>query len=353
MTQERDADVTRSRLPPGSAAGIGSVIDGRYELLALLGEGGMGTVYQALDRLAAAQEARDPYVAIKILKPALQEDPTAAKALHREFARARSVSHASILRIDQFAQDRDTGLHFIVMELLQGRSLEEVLAENRASATRPAWAEISGYFAQICAGLQCAHEQGVIHSDIKPSNLFITRQGKIKILDFGIAALRPGFTDTRTTRYDPRQIGALSPGYASLEMFEGRDADDSDDVYSLACVTYEWLSGRHPYARQPGAAVPAPEAFGVGPPPDLRALTRSQNKALRRALALRREQRIRTISELLASMAVGRLSGAAERLSWAAVPAAGAVTGAVRQQALASAVLLTFILLLLTMILRG
>jgi serine/threonine protein kinase len=345
MTEEHDADVTRPRSPRGDAGrvefSVGSLIDGRYQLVDPLGEGGMGRVFKALDRLAEAQEARDPYVAIKILKPALQTDPTAVKALHREFARARGLNHPSILRIDQFAQDRETGLHFIVMELLQGRSLDSVIAQNRRMGSSPAWPEISSLFAQICAGLQCAHEQGVIHSDVKPSNLFITAQGKIKILDFGIAALRPGLSDdSRVTRYDPRQLGALSPGYASLEMFEGRAADDSDDVYSLACVTYEWLSGRHPYAAQPGPAVPAPEALAARPPPDLPELTRAQNTGLRDALALRREKRTPTIGQLLESMtAEAPARGGGQALTAAA--------GVLRQQPLLQTmVLLTFVVLL-------
>jgi serine/threonine protein kinase len=348
MTEEHDADVTRPRRPPPGEGS--SLIDGRYELIASLGEGGMGQVFKAVDRLAEAQDARDPYVAIKVLKAELQEDPTAIKALHREFARARNLRHPSILRIDQFGQDRTTGLHFIVMELLEGCSLDSVIAENRRKRAGQSWAEISGFFSQICAGLECAHEEGIIHSDIKPSNLFITSRGKVKILDFGIAALRPETTDDgRVTRYDPRKLGALTPGYASLEMFEGREAHDSDDIYSFACVTYEWLSGRHPYARatQPGAAVSAPDALLAGPPAPVPTLTRSQNRALAKALALRREDRTQTIKELWRSMAA---PGQASR------PIAGVVGGWLdggwlKREGLPSAVLLTFMLLLVMIVL--
>jgi serine/threonine protein kinase len=342
MTEEHDADVTRPRPPPPGDGG--SLIDGRYELVASLGEGGMGQVFKAIDRLAEAQDARDPYVAIKVLKAELEQDPTAIKALHREFARARNLRHPSILRIDQFGQDRGTGLHFIVMELLEGRSLESVMAENQRKRTGQSWAEISGFFSQICAGLQCAHEEGIIHSDIKPSNLFITSRGQVKILDFGIAALRPGVTDDgRVTRYDPRKLGALTPGYASLEMFEGGEAHDSDDIYSLACVIYQWLSGRHPYARttQPAAAVRAIDALLAGPPPPLPGLTRSQNRALAKALAVRREDRTQTIKDLRQSMVASGPS------SW---PVAG-VGRWLQQQALPSAVLLMFTLLFLMVVL--
>jgi serine/threonine protein kinase len=363
MSEEYDADVTGLRPPSGGGANqsalavsIGSLIDGRYELIARLGEGGMGEVFKAVDRLAQAQEARDPYVAIKILKPGLQQDPTAVKALHREFTRARGLSHVNILRIDLFGQDRKSGLHFIVMELLEGRSLESLMNESR-NRSGQSWAEVSPLLVQICAGLQCAHEEGIIHSDIKPSNLFITDRAKIKILDFGIAALRPGASDDdRVTRYDPRKLGALSPAYASLEMFEGRPAHDSDDVYSLACVTYEWLSGRHPYQRAGPAATGIPAREATGEPPRIPGVTRSQNEALRLALALRRENRTQTIREFWHSMAAGeRPAGDADQ-SVALVAGAQRIGRLLQEikwrgQVLPSMVLLTFLVLLLTMIL--
>lgn len=366
MAEEHDGDVTGRGLEWDEGAGrvtrtvgVGSLIDGRFELVSLQGEGGMGRVFKAIDHLAQQQEAPDPHVAIKILRPSFQQDPTAVKALHREFFRARALSHVNILRIDQFEQDRESGLYFIVMELLQGTSLESVIAENRVRRRGQSWSEIAGALEQICAGLQCAHEEGIIHSDIKPSNLFITTRGRVKILDFGIAALRPGLSgDGRVTRYDPRQLGALSPDYASLEMFLGREADDSDDVYGLACVTYEWLTGRHPYERpaRPGAVVPAPEALYAPDPAPVPALTRSQNAALRKALAVRREDRTQTIRELWESLS--RDPPTATRLTTqvavaaAGLPRSGGWLPEIewRAEALSSVVLLAFVALLVMLI---
>lgn len=286
---------------------VGSVIDGRYELMDLLGGGGMGDVFKALDLLAHKQQDPDPYVAVKILKPKLQGNDKAVLALQREANRARRLTHPNILRIHQFEQDRATGLYFIVMELLEGSSLETVLESNWAGE---AWADIAGRVGQICAGLECAHQEHLIHSDIKPGNLFLTRRGQIKILDFGIAAPMPTITgDAHQTRMDARKFGARTPAYASLEMFLGLKAHYSDDVYSLGCVVYQWLSGRYPYVEvdDPSTPVPAPKAVKLGlRPAPVRGLTRGQNHALRKALALRRSDRTQTVAEFWQSMNVTR-----------------------------------------------
>jgi eukaryotic-like serine/threonine-protein kinase len=298
---------------------IGSLIAGRYELISRLGGGGMGEVFKALDRLAQTQQDPDPYVAIKILKPELQGNRISVLAMQREAHRARKLTHANIVRVHQLEQDRETGMYFIVMELLEGRSVQSVMEENPNGQP---WTQVSSFLAQICAGLECAHQEGIIHSDIKPSNLYLTQRGQIKILDFGIAAPISNLSgDGRATRMDPRKLGAKSPAYASLEMFLKRGAHYSDDVYSLACVTYEWLSGHHPYLRvqEPRAAVTALEALRAElKPAPIPGLTRSQNNALRMALALRRADRTQTISEFWQSITsdppslpVGRIAAAA------------------------------------------
>jgi serine/threonine protein kinase len=277
------------------------VVDGRYELIAHLGGGGMGDVFKALDKLAAAQRDPDPYVAVKILKPAMQSNQKAVLALQREANRARRLTHPNILRVHQFEQDRETGQYFMVMEMLEGRSVESLMYESRNGQP---WSLIAPLIGQICAGLTCAHEQGIIHSDIKPSNLFLTRRREVKILDFGIAAPVPSLTGHETLM-DARKLGARTPAYASMETFMGMKPHYSDDVYSLACLTYEWLSARPPYAREnePYVPVPAPAALKLGlQPASIPSLTRAQNKALRKALALRRVERTQTIAEFWRSM---------------------------------------------------
>jgi serine/threonine protein kinase len=300
---------------------VGEVLAERYELVDWLGGGGMGDVFRAIDRLAD-DEDDDPYVAIKIPKPELQGDAVVIQALHREASRALRLTHTNIVRIRQLELDRSRSTYFIVMELLEGRPLESILTENPGGQP---WEDISGYLQQSCAGLECAHAEGFVHSDIKPSNLFITDRGQIKILDFGIATPLPVVTgEPLTSGTDARNLGAMSPRYASLEMFLNLPAHYSDDVYSLACVAYEWLSGSHPYVTSDEARTPltAQEALQAGArPARLRGLTRWQNRALAKALALRRADRTQTISEFWESMTaepdswpLGRLTATAAGL---------------------------------------
>jgi serine/threonine protein kinase len=318
LAAERAADagstaVRRTQAPPSPGEplgtftlGSGALIDRRYQLITQLGSGGFGTVFQALDQELLKQGDPDPYVAIKILNPALQNDPRFplfVAMLQREATRAMRISHPNIVRIHYFGQDRDAGLYFICMELLEGRSLATVMGKHPAGQS---WEEIARYLEQACAGLSYAHEQGdLVHSDIKPQNLFITQGGQVKILDFGIAAPITGLRSDGRTLVDPRQLGAFTPEYASTEMLQGIDAHASDDVYSLACVTYQWLTGSHPYARatQAGTSVSSLGALTAGlTPAPVRELTRSQNRALLKALALRRSERTQTIREFWDSM---------------------------------------------------
>jgi serine/threonine protein kinase len=282
---------------------VGAVIDGRYELVERLGGGGMGDVFKALDRLAQRQRDPDPYVAVKVLKARMQSNQKAVLALQREAHRARRLTHSNILRVHQFEQDRSTGRYFMVMELLEGRSIESMMHESRNGQS---WALIAPLISQVCAGLAYAHKQGIIHSDIKPSNVFLTKDEEIKILDFGIAAPMPT-PSGHETLMDARKLGAKTPAYASMETYLGMAPHYSDDVYSLACLTYEWLSGRPAYARpkDPLTPVPAPAALKLElQPAPIPALTREQNRTLRNALALKRGERTQTIQEFWKSMNV-------------------------------------------------
>jgi serine/threonine protein kinase len=319
---EEAADLPTLRTRTGASAQqparelhVGSVVAGRYKLLERLGGGGMGEVFRALDRLAHGQDDPDPYVALKILRPELQQDQTAIKALQREANRALRLTHTNIVRVRQIEQDRETGIHFIVMELLEGRT---VLSDIAAHRNGRSWREIAPYLAQICAGLEYAHREGIIHCDIKPSNLFITRRGVVKILDLGIAVPAPGALQGRETWMDARKLGARTPDYASLEVFLGHEAHYSDDVYSLACVIHEWLSGSHPYLSReaPRRALAAPEALALGiRPVRLRGLTRAQARGLRKALNLARAGRTPTIGELWRGVAVARPAWSAARIA--------------------------------------
>lgn len=284
-----------------ASAGLdtGGVVDGRYQLLERLGGGALCDVFKALDRLAIEHQDPDPFVAVKILKP--NSSAKAVLALQREVSRARRLTHSNILRVHHFDQDRVTGQHFLVMELLEGRSVESILKEARKGQP---WTRIAPLIGQVSAALSHAHTQGIIHSGIKPSSVFITTSGGVKLLDFGLAAPMPSLSG-RETILDARVWGTSAPPYTTLETYLGAEPHYSDDVYSLACLTYQWLTGRPPYTRgkEPAKPVPAPAALKLG----LRAhpiggLTREQNRALIQALALRRVERTQTMDEFWKSM---------------------------------------------------
>jgi serine/threonine protein kinase len=267
------------------------VLKNRFELLEPLGQGGMGIVYKALDY--QRRRSKDPlvHVALKVLSESIQQHPDAVLALQREFSRTLQLTHPNIVRTYDFDTDDAQRVSFLTMELLQGETVEAILERHPAglpSAQYVPWVE------QLLAGLECAHQHGIVHSDLKPGNLFITQAQQLKIMDFGIAApLRPLDDPRPGTLFDPRKLGALSPSHACVEMFAGMSADPRDDLYSLGCVVYQLVSGHHPFRgkRAPDALE---ERLPVRPLP---ALSESANEALRGALAFHRVDRIGSVAE--------------------------------------------------------
>jgi len=210
-----------------------TLIDDRYDIEARLGVGGMGAVYRARDRLMQEANDPDPFIALKLILDSVQ-DPQASIALQREARRAQTLNHINIVRVFYFGRDKD-GRYYLTMELLRGKSLEQKLRDEPGPMS---FAAALPLIEKICSALSYAHAQGIVHSDIKPSNVFITDVGEPKLLDFGIASPMRSASG-RETQFNPRSLGALSPNYASIEQFLGMDADPRDDVYSVACLSYE------------------------------------------------------------------------------------------------------------------
>lgn len=274
------------------ANGAPHVVDGRYVLEQRLGGGGMGVVYRARDKLMEKHRDRDPYVALKLISESLRNDEQARSLLQRECSRAQRLSHSSLVRVFHFGCDAATDTDYLTMELLRGSSLDRLIKANPEGLTLE---KASPLIEGLLSGLEYAHAEGIVHSDIKPSNLFVTETGHLKILDFGIAAPVRSADSTRgETLLNPRRMGAVAPRHSSLEMFLGKDADASDDVYSAACVIYELLTGRHPYK-----GLETPRAAELNLVPDtVRSLSRAQNAALCKGLAFRRADRTATIADL-------------------------------------------------------
>jgi non-specific serine/threonine protein kinase len=153
------------------------------------------------------------------------------------------------------------------------------------------------------AALSYAHEQDIVHSDFKPSNAFLTQDGKVKVLDFGIARAAPSLIEKgERTLFDAGQLGAISPAYASLEMLRGEEPDVRDDVYAFACVTYELLTGSHPYQR-----IDALKAYETGlEPRPIRKLSRAQWRVLQQGLAFQRADRCHSVDSLVSQFLVKR-----------------------------------------------
>lgn len=283
-----DPDATRVAPPVTGVLQVGFVLRERFRLERQLGEGGMSTVYLATDL-----ELRR-HVAIKVLGETFKSHPQALATLREEVAKSQRLSHESIVNVYHF--DRDGEHVFMVMEYMRGRSLEEFLQANvNGVPFDTAWPII-----RACAqALAYMHERNIIHSDFKPANVFLTEDGEIKVLDLGIARTIDGTQFAMgATRFDAGTLGALTPQYASCEMFDGMPPDRRDDIYALGCVTYELLVGRHPFGHLPAIDARAKKIV----PPRPAGLKTRQWRAIGAALAFVRSERLESASHLLKLM---------------------------------------------------
>jgi eukaryotic-like serine/threonine-protein kinase len=207
----------------------GRVLNGRYELLGVLGGGGMALVYRARDRVL------NRFVAVKLLREQYASDPTFLQRFTREAQAAGALSHPNIVSVYDVGQDGSD--HYIVMEYVPGETLRDLI-ERQAPLPVDQAVEIT---AGILAALEYAHRNGLIHRDIKPGNVLITPQGTIKVVDFGIAK---GATDLSLTGAG---IALGTAAYLSPEQARGESARVQSDLYSVGVTLYEMLTGRTPF----------------------------------------------------------------------------------------------------------
>jgi serine/threonine protein kinase len=277
---------------PGRMKGVGDTLNGRFVLEECIGFGGMGTVYKALDLRKLEASDRHPYIAIKVLNVQFQGHPKSLIALQREARKAQSLAHANIVSVYDF--DRDGAMVYVTMEYLSGKALSQLL---RAPDFRSlSFEETMKIVRGMGKALAYAHERGFVHCDFKPANVILTDTGGVKVIDFGIARVFQKAEEAPdVTVFDPGSLGALTPAYASPEMLENREPDPRDDIYALGCITYELLTGRHPFNRL--SATQARDA-GLRPqrPPGL---GHNQWRALRCALAFQREARTSSVNLFL------------------------------------------------------
>jgi len=201
----------------------------RYELIEIIGEGGMSTVFKARDRIL------DRIVAVKLLKDEFSKDKGFVEKFKTEALSAASISHPNIVNIYDVGQEKD--VHYIVMEYVDGKTLKDVI---RKQAPLPINQAID-IAIMVCDGVHHAHEKGIIHRDIKPHNILITEQGMVKVADFGIArAISAG-----TITYGNNIVGSVH--YFSPEQARGEVINRTTDIYSIGCILYEMVTGKVPF----------------------------------------------------------------------------------------------------------
>jgi serine/threonine protein kinase len=280
----------------------GRLLGNRYVLGQVLGRGGMGTVFKALDRHRVDLADNNRYVALKVLDQSFSRRPEILADLQREFYCAQALAHPNIVKVYEMHHDEDTA--FYTMEPLQGQLLSNVLERvHPHPLQRPyAWAVIR----DVGAALAHAHSRNVVHGDLKPQNIMITDGGEVRILDFGAS----GTATRQWTTSDPLQRNRVPPvtlAYACCELLDGQQTDPRDDLFALACLSYELLAGEHPFERRRSTEA---RELGLQPRRPVR-LTDRQWRALQLGLSWRRESRSLSVRAWLAMLG---LEPAAERL---------------------------------------
>jgi len=221
---------------------------GPYEVITLLGEGGMGQVYRGRD----PRLGRD--IAIKVLPKESWHDAEAKARFEREARAVASLSHPNVIAVHDFGEE--DGTFYVITELLEGSTLRERMLESSVP-----WRKAVEYGAEIAEGLAAAHARSIVHRDLKPENVFLTNDGRVKILDFGLAQTDPllASRDEKvipTTKWFQTHPGTVvgTLGYMAPEQLRGEAVDGTADIFSLGCILFEMVTSKRPFQRPSGAA---------------------------------------------------------------------------------------------------
>ena len=253
----------------------------RYRIEGILGQGGMGTVFEAIDDFRLAAPPSGQRLAIKVLHTAVTKRAELFAELRREFQNLQLLSHPNIVRVYEF--DRDGPLAFFTMELLNGALLSRVLLSRKPLHLEHA--QSLAVIRDVGAAIAYAHSRGVVHGDINPQNIFITARGGLRVLDFGASNRLLVEPSTPDDEIKPARFA--TPGYASCQVLEGKRPDVRDDVFALACVAYRLLCGGHPFSES--SALEARAAGSSARKPER--LTHRQWRVLQEGLHWDREMR--------------------------------------------------------------
>ena len=264
---------------------------GQYEIRAPLGAGGMGEVYRAHDTRL------DREVAIKVLPQSFTSDPDRLRRFEQEARAAAALNHPNILAVYQMATEN--GVSYLVSELLEGETLRERLGRGPVPLRKAI-----EYAGQIAHGLAAPHEKGIVHRDLKPENLFITNDGRVKILDFGLAKVSPpqassGADATLTQATEPGVVMG-TVGYMSPEQVHGKNADHRSDIFAFGAILYELVTGKQTF-RKPTSAETMAAILNEDPPPVSQLVPNAPpalQRIVNRCLEKNPEQRFQSASDL-------------------------------------------------------
>jgi tetratricopeptide (TPR) repeat protein len=304
---------------------------GRYEILGPLGAGGMGEVFRARDT------ELERVVAVKVLPESFADNATRLERFQREARALAALSHPNLLDIyDVGSLD---GVHYAVTELLEGDTLRQKIPTSGLP-----WQKVAEIGASVADGLAAAHGRGIVHRDLKPENLFVTADGRVKILDFGLARVAEGL-DTEGTTDTVTEAGTImgTPGYMAPEQVKGEPADARSDIFALGCVLYEMVAGRRAFGGDSGMEVmaailkeepPQLSSTGAKVPVDL-------ERAVHRCLEKRPEARFQSAADLAYSL---KQIGSSQAVPVMATPTETTSVAEKRRPRWQMAALVTFVL---------
>jgi len=270
---------------------IGTLLSGRYEILELVGTGGMANVYKAkctyLNR----------FVAIKVLKDEFKNDEEFLVRFNIESQAAAGLSHSNIVSVYDIGKEGD--LHYIVMEYVEGVTLKEYLSQNGALPCD----KVVDFSIQIASALQHAHRKGIVHRDIKPQNIIVTKDNVLKVTDFGIARA----VSTYTMKVDDGAMGTVH--YCSPEQARGGYTDEKSDIYSLGVVMYEMLTGKLPFESDNSVSVALKHMQEEAVPPSeiVQSVHAGLEEIIKKMMKKNQNERFQTAGELLVDLKIIQL----------------------------------------------
>ncbi|MCW8091158.1 serine/threonine-protein kinase [Alteromonas sp. ASW11-130] len=282
------ASIEPDEITHSSEKAIGKIIKGRFVITQHLGDGGMGSVYKARDIIQEQAHEKNPWVAIKLLDMVELNNQDALMWLQRETSKARSLAHPNVIRV--YDIDKDGDQVYMTMEYLEGISLETWIEKHSPAtveACEPIWKAVA-------AAVDFSHQMGIVHCDLKPSNVLISNEGEIKVIDFGIArGHAEGHQDV--TVFNPGDWGAFTPGYASCELITGLSPEPKDDIYSMSVLMYKMLTGRKPFGDQDATKA---KMLGLQPRP-IKGVSPAFWEQLKKGLSFERKSRPNSALALL------------------------------------------------------